>query len=263
MHSQINFGYPWAINYAHLILGAFLLAVFALAWWRKWPKAVLALLGLATLWALTAWVMVRFGFDMNGRASLPTAAFLPSGGGRVLDMGAGTGRSTLMVLEARPQATVVALDLFGESYQEHFGKAADGQSTVDEGRAALLRNLHAAGVDSRATIQPGDMRHMPLESASFDAIVSAYAIDHLNPQGITEAVAEANRVLKPGGQFLLMVIAKDHWMLFTFGPLIAHAHMIAADFWPQKLRDAGFQILEEGTQPFTKYVLARKTPATP
>ncbi len=99
---------------------------------------------------------------------------------------------------------------------------------------------------------------MPLESSSFDALVSAYAIDHLNSQGINEALHEANRVLKPGGEFLLMVIAKDRWLTFTFGPLLAHSHMVAANFWAQKLQDAGFQIVEEGTQPATKYILARR-----
>lgn len=261
MHSQINFGYPWLINYGHLILAAILFAFFALGWVRRWSKPVLALIGIVTLWALTAGIAIRFGFDMNGRASMPTAAFLSSGAGRVLDMGAGTGRSTLMVLENRPQTTVVALDLFGESYEEHFGKPQSGESTADQGRAALVHNLQAAGVENRASIQTGDMRHMPLESGSFDAVVSAYAIDHLNGEGTDQALAEANRVLKPGGQFLLIVIAKDRWLTYTFGPLLAHAHMVAANFWARKLRDAGFEILEEGTQPATKYILARKTSA--
>ena len=263
MHSQINFGYPWLINYGHLILAAFLLLVFSIAWALKWHKAVLAVIGLAAAWALTAGIMVRFGFDLNGRASMPTTAFLPSGAGKVLDMGAGTGRSTLMVLEARPRTTVVALDLFGESYEGHFGKPPDGESTLDAGRAALMRNLRAAGVEQRATIQPGDMRHMPLESASFDGIVSAYAIDHLSREGIAQAFREAHRVLKPDGEFLLMVIAKDHWLLFTFGPLIAHSHMTAGDFWAATMREAGFRIIEEGTQPATKYILARKTAGVP
>jgi len=259
MHSQINFGYPWAINYGHLIFGAFLLLIFWIGWVRKWRKAILAILAAVTLWALSAWVFVRFGFDMNGRASMPTAAFLRSGSGRVLDMGAGTGRSTLMVLENRPHTTVVALDQFGESYEQHFGKPRGSESTLDQGRAALLRNLQIAGVDRRVTVQPGDMRHMPLDSASFDAIVSAYAIDHLRRDDAVLALHEANRVLKPGGEFLLMVIAKDGWLTYTFGPLLMHAHMAAADYWTQLLRDAGFQILEEGRQPATKYVLARKT----
>ena len=258
MHSQINFGYPWPINYGHLILAAILGAFLAVAWVRHWNLAARVAIGLAFAWALSAGIMVRFGFDMNGRATLPTARFLASGRGRVLDMGAGTGRSTLMVLEALPQATVVALDLFGASYEQHFGAAAGGTSTVDQGRAALMRNLAAAGVAGRATVQPGDMRHMPLDSDSFDAIVSAYALDHLGSQGADAALAEAGRVLKPGGQFLLMVIAKDGWLTYTFGPLMMHSHMAPANYWDRKLRDAGFEIEEEGMQPATKYILARK-----
>jgi ubiquinone/menaquinone biosynthesis C-methylase UbiE len=263
MCSQINFGYPWLISYLHLFVAIPFVALFAVGLWRKWPRLVLGLLGLAAAWALTAWIMVRFQFDLNGRATLPTEAFLRSGSGRVLDMGAGTGRSTLMVLEARSHTTVVALDLFGESYEQHFGNTPAGESAIDQGRAALMRNLRAAGVDQRASVQPGDMRHMPLDSGSFDAIVSAYAIDHLDNEGMDRALREANRVLKPGGEFLLMVIAKEPWLMFTFGPLLAHAHMTAADFWAQKLSGAGFEILEEGTRPATRYLLARKTASAP
>src|SRR5215469_4809567 len=155
MHSQINFGYPWQINYGHLILAGCLALLFLFGLVRHFRKPVLILLGLATLWAFAAGCLVRFGFDMNGRAKLPTPAFLPSGGGKVLDMGAGTGRSTLMVLETRPKTTVVALDLFGDSYEQHFGKSAAGQSNEEQGRAALIRNLRLAGVDSRATVVAG------------------------------------------------------------------------------------------------------------
>ena len=261
MHSQINFGYPWLINYGHLILGMVFALIFGSGWYFGWNKFVLAFLGIIAAWALSAGVMVRFGFDMNGRATMPTDAFLRSGSGRVLDMGAGTGRSTLMVLESRPKTTVVALDLFGESYEEHFGKSDGEKSTVDQGRAALMRNLQAAGVEQRVTIQPGDMRHMPVESGAFDGVVSAYAIDHLSPDDSLQAIHEANRALKPNGEFLLMVIAKDAFLSYTFGPLMMHAHMAARDFWSQRLRDAGFEIVEEGHKPATKYILARKTAA--
>jgi ubiquinone/menaquinone biosynthesis C-methylase UbiE len=182
-------------------------------------------LGLVVVWALASFVMVRFGFDMNGRAALPTEAFLRSGTGKVLDMGAGTGRSTLMVLEARPQATVVALDSFADSYVQHFGVRNAG-AVVDQGRERLLANMRAAGVDQRVSVQPGDMRRMPLESDSFDAALSAYAIDHLGPQGIREALSEAHRVLKPHGEFLLIVVNQDGWLNFTFGPLMMHSRMV-------------------------------------
>ena len=257
MHSQINFGYPWIINYAHLILAIFFLALFSLALFFKWRKPVTTLFAILTLWAFAAFVMVRFGFDMNGRAALPTQAFLPSGAGKVLDMGAGTGRSTLMVLEARPQTTVVALDSFSDSYAQHFGDQG-GAPLSDQGSARLLANMRAAGVQQRVSVQPGDMRHMPLPSDSFDAAVSAYAIDHLDPPAARDALAEAFRVLKPGGQFLLIVIHADNWVAFTFGPMMHHSSMNLTAPWDRNVRAAGFAILEHGTKPATEYVLARK-----
>ena len=228
-----------------------------MGWIFKWRKWQMAALGVAAVWALASFIMVRFGFDMNGRATLPTEAFLPSGTGKVLDMGAGTGRSTLMVLEARPRSTVMALDLFGDSYVGHFGDQGGGP-IVDQGRARLLANMQAAGVAQRVSVQPGDMRRMPLESNTFDAAVSAYAIDHLDPQGIQEALSEAYRVLKPGGQFLLMVVAKDFWVDFAFGPMMMHSNMVFADSWERSVRGAGFEIVEQGRRPATQYILARK-----
>jgi ubiquinone/menaquinone biosynthesis C-methylase UbiE len=171
--------------------------------------------------------------------------------GRVLDMGAGTGRSSIMVLESRPQATLVALDLFGKSFDQHFGRGETPQ-----GR--LLANLKAAGVDQRATIATADMRKLPFEPAAFDAVVSAYAIDHLNRQGTDQALAEAARVLKPGGELLLMIIANEKWAKFAFGPLLSHGGPRGADWWTAHVQQAGFQILEQGTRPLTFYLLARR-----
>jgi len=259
MHSQINFGYPWIFTYGHLFVAAPALAIFLVSWARKRNKVVLGVSGALALWALTAFAMLRFGFDMNGRATMPTQAFLTSGAAaKVLDMGAGTGRSTLMVLEARPQTTVVALDSFSDSYTEHFGNAKSGQTVEDRGRAKLIANMKAAGVEERATIQPGDMRHMPFEAGTFDAIVSAYAIDHLSREGSSQAIGEAYRVLKPHGEFLLMVIAKDLWLDLTYGPMLVHMRAAASGYWESRMRNAGFDIIESGHRPFTHYVVARK-----
>ena len=42
MHSQINFGYPWALSYGHLVLAAGIAAVFGLGWFFHWRRMVLA-----------------------------------------------------------------------------------------------------------------------------------------------------------------------------------------------------------------------------
>lgn len=255
MHLHIDFGYPAIVTYGHLLVTLLALPLALLAYRRKWSRWILLPALLLTVWSLTSFALIRFGLDLNGRATLPTNSFFPSGVGRVLDMGAGSGRSAIMVLEARPQATLVALDLFGEEYDNHFGSAPD---SVQVGKARLLSNFHAADVESRATIVVGDMRKMPLEPASFDAIVSAYAIDHLNTKGIQQSLAEANRVLKPNGEFLLMLVAKDAWMNFTWGPVFFHGGTRPATRWTQFLNEANFNIAEQGTKPATLYFLARK-----
>ena len=251
MPTELDFGYPWWISYGHLILTAILLAVLLLGYKMRWSRWLMVPLAVVTLWSISAFLVARFALDINGRAKMPTEAFLRSGHGRVLDIGAGTGRSSLMVLEARPNTTVVALDLFGKSYVEHFG----AEQTPG---AKLMANLKAAGVDQRASVQAGDMRKLPFEPASFDAIVSSYAIDHLNREGIEQALAEASRVVKPGGEFLLMIIGKDPWLQYTFGPLLLHAGTRGAEWWTSRLETAGFQVTEHGTRPGTLYLLARK-----
>jgi SAM-dependent methyltransferase len=252
VNAHLDFGYPWWLSYGHLPILAVAVAILLLGYSRKWSKGPMLLLGLLALWSAGAFLVERFVIDVNGRPSLPTESFLRSGAGRVLDLGAGTGRSSIMVLEARPQTTLVALDLFAESFDQHFGRGESPQQR-------LLANLKAAGVDRRATIETADMRKLPFEPAAFDAIVSAYAIDHLNRKGIEQSLAEAARVIKPNGEFLLMLIANEPWAKLTFGPLLAHGGTRGADWWKARVQEAGFQVVEDGTRPLTLYLLARRS----
>ena len=73
------------------------------------------------------------------------------------------------------------------------------------------------------------MRKLPFGPAAFDAVVSAYAIDHLNRQ----ALAEAARVLKPGGDLPLIIIANEKWAKFAFGPLLSHIRRLRALWLPR------------------------------
>lgn len=249
--AHLDFGYPWWLNYGHLSVLAATAALFFLGFRREWPKFLTTLLGLLVLWSSVGFLIVRFGFNANSHASLPTENFLRSRTGRVLDMGAGTGRSSIMVLEARPETTLVALDLFARSFEQHFGDRGDPKER-------LLANLREAGVDQRVTIETGDVRELPFEAASFDAVVSAYVIDHLDRGGSAQAIREAARVVKPGGELLLMVITKEIWGQIAFGPLLSHGGPRGREWWTAQVREAGFEVLETGTQPVTLYILARR-----
>jgi SAM-dependent methyltransferase len=244
----VDFGYTWPWTHGHLVITALTLPLFGLAWRRRWPRVVTALLAVAALWSVAAFLVVQLVFRFNAVPTLPTAAFLAHGPARVVDLGAGSGRTSIMVLRERPAATVVALDNFSAEYIR------------DHGANKTLANFRAAGVADRATVQAGDMRALPFPDASFDAAISAYAIDHLGRDDATRALAETARVLKPNGQFLLQVMYPDALMRFAWGPLVLHGarpDRVKAR-WTGLVEKAGFRIVEQGTAPVTFYVLARR-----
>ncbi len=242
-----DFGYTWPWTYGHLFVAVAFGLAAALAWFRFRARRTAAVLVACTAWALAAFLVVQYGFRFNAPVELPTAQFLAQGTGRVLDMGSGSGRAAVMVLTERPRARVVALDNWSAGY------------ITGNGPDLLLANAAVAGAAGRVEAVTGDMRSLPFDDASFDAIVSTYAIDHLDREGITSALAEAARVLKPGGTFLLMVINGDGWLAFVYGPL-AHMHGFrnVQDAWDARLAKAGVEVTERGRLPGTAYFLARK-----
>ena len=146
MHSLIDIGYDWPLTHGHLVITALALPICWLAWRRRWPRLVLLLAAAVAAWSIAAFLVVPFVFRFNDVPELPTQAFVASGPARVLDLGAGSGRSSLMVLMARPQVTLVALDNFSATYIRTPG--------ADKTRA----NFRAGGFEGRATVQSADMR---------------------------------------------------------------------------------------------------------
>ena len=48
-----------------------------------------------------------------------------------------------------------------------------------------------------------DLREVPLDDASADVVVSSYAFHHLRDEGKELALAEARRILRPGGRMVI------------------------------------------------------------
>jgi SAM-dependent methyltransferase len=245
-----DFGYAWPWAYGHLI-AAVIFASLALAGWRyRWRFWKTLIVGVLALWALTGSFVVHHVARFNRPNALPTERFLTSGTGRVLDLGAGSGRSALMVLLSRPHTTVTALDL----YSGYFG-------IVGNTPERLMANARIAGVAERVDAKIGDMRSIPLPDGSYDAIVSVAAIDHLRVNDVKKTLVEAARVLKPHGELLLINVNVDIWIRTAFPWMHGHGYFgrpqdIAR--WVSLIDAAGFEMIEHGTRPATMYFLARK-----
>ena len=250
-----DFGYPWPITWIHLIplvLGVAALVLGLRLHWRRW---LVVLSGVIGIWGAVGLVLTHTMMGgLNAPQRLPSERFLASGQGRVLDVGAGSGRALIGLLLARPRVTGTALDI----YTGFFGVA-------DNTPERMMRNARIAGVADRADTLKADATKMPLPDASYDAAISSYAIDHMGREGTPKAIKEVARVLKPNGEFLLEIVNPDAWttVMMPIPHLGLNAHFRPDPArWRAMLKDAGFEVLEEGTAPATLYWLARKQGTT-
>ncbi len=244
-----DFGYAWPWTYGHLIPIAAFGVLLLIGWRRGWRAWVMVLLSIPALWGLAGLWIVHAELNFTRPVKLPTEQFLADGSGVVLDAGAGSGRSSLMVLQARPGTRVIALDIFNDEY----GIEANTPER-------LMRNAEQAGVSDRIEIKTGDMRSIPLEKDSLEGAVSAYAIDHLPEEGIVQALSELDRTIKSGGDLLILTINADRYIRIAYPMMAEHGYFGRKDanlLWTRRLRDAGFRIVEIGTTPGTMYFLAR------
>jgi malonyl-CoA O-methyltransferase len=133
----------------------------------------------------------------------------------LLDAGCGTGYA-LNLLHARfAQANMLALDL----------------------SAAMLHRV-STPCDRLA----GDLEHLPLADASIDLYWSSLAVQWCE---LPRAMAEARRVLKPGGQLALASLGPDtfHELRHAFAGVDQYRHTLAFHTpgeIAQMARDAGF-----------------------
>jgi ubiquinone/menaquinone biosynthesis C-methylase UbiE len=111
---------------------------------------------------------------------LPTG-FTPAA---VLDIGCGTGRLLRRMQKRWPSAVLTGVDLA-------------------EGMTAQARRLTPA-----AAIHQAPAEHLPVESDSVDLVTSTVSFHHWSDQA--RGVAEAARVLRPGGLFILADLKIAH-----------------------------------------------------
>jgi SAM-dependent methyltransferase len=113
----------------------------------------------------------------------------------VLDVGCGRGLMLLGAAKRLTQGRAVGIDLWQTADQ-----SGNSEKTTRE-------NAAAEGVSDRIELHTGDARRLPFADASFDVILSTWALHNIpDAQGRARAVREIARVLAPGGRILLVDI---------------------------------------------------------
>ncbi|WP_242440901.1 class I SAM-dependent methyltransferase [Streptomyces sp. CB02923] len=117
---------------------------------------------------------------------------------RILDLGCGRGAVLLAGARRLPEGHAVGVDLW---------RAADQLGNAE---SATSRNAQAEGVDARVDLRTGDLRDLPFEDGAFDVVLSSLAIHNIKEaEGRRKAVAEAARVLRPGGRLVIVDIGRS------------------------------------------------------
>ncbi len=134
-------------------------------------------------------------------------------GGRVLDVGCGTGSLAVRIARLHPSVDVVGLD-------------PDPKALARARRKAL-----SASVAVR--LDRGYADALPHPDASFDRVLSSFMFHHLRGEEKAAMLREARRVLKPGAALLLLDFTR---LLGSARPLADNAEERVV----ARLRQAGF-----------------------
>jgi demethylmenaquinone methyltransferase/2-methoxy-6-polyprenyl-1,4-benzoquinol methylase len=135
----------------------------------------------------------------------------------LLDVAGGTGDIAMRVVEAGGAGTgAIVADINADMLE------------VGRGRA------EARGVADRVTFAEGNAEALPFPDNNFDAVSIAFGIR--NVPRIEMALAEARRVLKPGGHFLCLEFSSADvpgldalYELYSFNVIPALGRMVAGD----------------------------------
>ncbi|GAA1809746.1 class I SAM-dependent methyltransferase [Actinomadura chokoriensis] len=110
---------------------------------------------------------------------------------RVLDLGCGRGALLTTAAKLLPRGRAVGIDLW---------RADQSGNSPDAAR----RNAELEGVADRTEVKTGDMTLLPFADATFDLVISNWAVHNIpSAEGRQAAVDEAVRVLRPGGRLAI------------------------------------------------------------
>ncbi len=192
--------------------------------WRS-ILSVLFLIAAVILSLVTLWCYALYrAFDYNGKRQMSKQIIEGIAdkidlkkGGKVLDVGCGSGALAIAVAKRHPEAEVIGIDRWGREYASFSLKLCQ-------------ENAEAEGV-SNVSFRQGDALRLDFADETFDVVVSNYVYHNIPSKDRQAIVLETLRTLKKGGQFAL----HDIFSFSKYGDM---------DAFVKKLKDMGYEKVE-------------------
>jgi ubiquinone/menaquinone biosynthesis C-methylase UbiE len=147
-------------------------------------------------------VVAGLFFRGRYRAIAETIAIEVPAGSRLLDVGCGPGEVLVRLAAIAPALDTTGLDV--------------DAAMIERARAKAERSRGGASAVPQFVV--ADVASMPFPDASFDIVISSYAVHHWPDR--SAGLAEIMRVLKPGGRAIVWDVAPPH----PTGPSVGHGH---------------------------------------
>lgn len=139
------------------------------------------------------------------------------GGGKILDVGCGSGALAIACAKRNPNAEIIGIDRWGKEYASF-------------SRQLCERNASAEKVNN-AKFQHGDAVKLDFADETFDAVTSNYVYHNIPSKDRQTILLETLRVLKKGGTFAL----HDIFSKSKYGDMQAFV---------KKLKEMGYEKVE-------------------
>jgi ubiquinone/menaquinone biosynthesis C-methylase UbiE len=244
-----------AIAGSGLVVTALAVAFTVLSY-SGWQIAICWFFGLILMVASLFWdSMSSVAYPANVRALEESLLGLLrtswDGRGKVLDIGTGGGRLAVPIAREYPEAHVTGVDIWASSW-----------SVIGLRKELAEQNAAIAQVSDRCVFQYGNALELPFQDGEFSLVVSAFTFHEIGVPDRTSLVAEAVRVLAPGGALLICDLFPRGYEVKDIPELLEKVRQLGVeDVRHTPLKDAGVDLGRLSCIWGMSYLTGKKKPA--